>query len=129
MIALARRRRKVLGGGMRQAGVLAAAVVYAIDHHVDRLQEDHDNAKLFAEKIAKFEAFTPTFDTVDTNILFFEVAPEAGTAQSVCNAAAELGVLMLPTSQTTVRVVTHLGITRDDALTAIERFASESRTK
>ena len=127
MITLARRRRKVLGGGMRQAGVLAAAAIYALDHHVDRLQEDHNNAKLFAEKIAQFDAFTLKFDTVDTNILFFDVAPEFGTAQSVCNTTAERGVLMHPSSQTTVRVVTHLGITRDDVLTAIDRVMTREK--
>jgi len=127
MITLARRRRKVLGGGMRQSGVLAAAAVYALDHHVERLREDHDNAKLFAERIAGFDAFSPTFDTVDTNIVFFDVAPEFGNAQSVCQAAAKLGVLMHPTSQTTVRVVTHLGVTRNDVLTAIERLATIAR--
>lgn len=127
MTTLARRRRKVLGGGMRQSGVLAAAAIYALDHHIDRLQEDHDNAKLFAEKIADFAAFTPTFDTVDTNIVFFDVAPESGTAQSVCQEAARHGVLMLPTSQTTVRVVTHLGVTQNDVLTAIDRLATIAR--
>ena len=129
MIALARRRRKVLGGGMRQAGVLAAAAIYALDHHVDRLREDHENAKLFAEKIAAIDTFSPTFDTVDTNILFFDVAPEAGTAQSVCSAAAEFGVLMYPSSQTTVRVVTHLGITRNDVLTAIDRLVKSTKSE
>jgi threonine aldolase len=124
MIALARRRRKVLGGGMRQSGVLAAAAIYALDHHIGRLHEDHENAKLFAERIAKFNAFSPKFDTVDTNIVFFEVAPEVGTAQSVCRDAAELRVLMHPTSLTTVRVVTHLGITKDDVSVALERLAS-----
>ena len=122
MIALARRRRKVLGGGMRQAGVLAAAAIYALDHYIDRLREDHDNAKLFAERIAELDAFSLTFDTVDTNILFFDVAPETGTAQSVCQEAAKLGVLMHPSSQTTVRVVTHLGITQNDVLAAIDRL-------
>jgi len=120
MIELARRRRKVLGGGMRQAGVLAAAAIFALDNNVDRLQEDHDNAKLFAGKIAEFNAFSLKFDTVDTNILFFDVAPEAGTAQSLCREAASTGVLMHPTSHTTVRVVTHLGITPTDVLTAID---------
>ena len=124
MIALARRRRKVLGGGMRQAGVLAAAAIYALDHHVDRLREDHDNAKRFAKKIAELDAFSLTFDTVDTNIVFFEVAPEAGTAQSVCREAAKHGVLMHPASQTTVRVVTHLGITQNDVCVAIEKVFS-----
>ena len=122
MVTLARRRRKVLGGGMRQAGVLAAAAIYALDHNIDRLREDHDNAKRFAEKIAEFDAFSLKFDTVDTNILFFDVAPEVGTAQSVCKEAAKLGVLMHPTSQTTVRAVTHLGITQNDVLTAIDRL-------
>jgi len=125
MITLARRRRKVLGGGMRQSGILAAAAIYALDHHVDRLQEDHDNAKLFAEKIAEIDPFSPTFDTVDTNIFFFDVAPNAGTAQSVCRDAAELGVLLHPSSQMTVRVVTHLGITKNDVLNAIERMKSK----
>ena len=127
MIDLARWRRKVLGGGMRQSGVIAAAALFALENNIDRLRDDHENAKLFARRIAVFDAFSLTFEEVETNIVFFEVAKNIGTATTFCREAAELGVLMHPTSPSTVRVVTHLGVTQSDVLTAIDCFANKWR--
>ena len=125
MIDLARWRRKVLGGGMRQSGVIAAAALFAIENNVNRLREDHENAKLFARKIAEFDVFSLTFENVETNIVFFEVAKNIGTAATFCREAAELGVLMNPTSPTTVRVVMHLGVTQNNVLAALARFTGK----
>lgn len=127
MIDLARWRRKALGGGMRQSGVLAAAALFALENNVARLHDDHENAKLFAEKIAEFDAFSLTYENVETNILFFEVAPKVGSAETLCRKAATLGVLMNPTSATTIRAVTHMGISKTDVLAAIDRLATQWR--
>jgi threonine aldolase len=97
--------RKRLGGGMRQVGVLAAAGLYALDHHLERLAEDHEHARLLAEAIG----VDP--DTVDTNIV---VAPRPDAAAYVAAAAAE-GLRLSAVGPRTIRLVTHLDVTRADA--------------
>jgi threonine aldolase len=100
----ARVRRKRMGGGMRQVGVLAAAAVHALDHHVERLAEDHEHAKLLAEACGADPALT------ETNIVVVDV-PEA---TSVVAAAREEGVLLGAVGPTKVRMLTHLDVTRSD---------------
>ena len=81
----ARRHRKLLGGGMRQAGILAAAALYALEHHIERLAEDHAKAQVIAEAIRQLPtASNSPSDTVDTNIVIFEVAEHLGTAAEFC---------------------------------------------
>jgi threonine aldolase len=109
-IAEARVWRKRLGGGMRQAGVLAAAGVHALDHHVDRLAEDHEHARLLAEALG----VDP--ETVDTNI----VAVPRDDAAGYVARAAEAGVLVGTVGPRVVRLVTHLDVDR----AAVERAAS-----
>jgi len=104
-IAEARVRRKRLGGGMRQVGVLAAAGLHALDHHVERLAEDHARARLLAE------ACGVDPETVATNIVVLDRADAAGFVA----AAREAGVLVSAVGPTTVRVVTHLDIDQADA--------------
>ncbi|WP_148575087.1 threonine aldolase family protein [Nocardioides caldifontis] len=104
-IAEARVWRKRLGGGMRQVGILAAAGLYALDHHVERLAEDHEHARLLAEVCGVDPA------TVDTNIV---VVPMADPARVVA-AAREEGVLVSAVGATSLRLVTHLDVTRSDA--------------
>jgi len=104
-IAGARVWRKRLGAGMRQVGVLAAAGLYALDHHLDRLADDHEHARLLAEAVGLDPA------TVDTNIVVFERADAA----EFVRAAAEQGVRIATVGPTTVRLVTHLDVTRVDA--------------
>jgi threonine aldolase len=101
----ARVRRKRLGGGMRQVGILAAAGLHALDHHVDRLADDHAHARLLAEACGIDPA------TVDTNIV---VVPRDDAAAFV-DGAREGGVLVAPVGPRVVRLVTHLDITRQDA--------------
>ncbi|HET6167152.1 MAG TPA: threonine aldolase family protein [Marmoricola sp.] len=110
----ARVRRKRLGGGMRQVGVLAAAGMHALDHHVDRLAEDHEHARLIAEACGVDPA------TVPTNIVVVDVpsAPEAVAA------AAEHGVRIGAVGPTRVRLLTHLDITREDAEQAAKVLSS-----
>ncbi|QNN54747.1 aminotransferase class I/II-fold pyridoxal phosphate-dependent enzyme [Nocardioides mesophilus] len=100
--------RKRLGGGMRQVGMLAAAGLYALEHHLDRLAEDHEHARLLAEACGADPA------AVDTNIVVVDV-PDAA---AVVRAAADQGVLVSALGPTTVRLVTHLDVSREQAETA-----------
>jgi threonine aldolase len=104
-IAAARVRRKRMGGGMRQVGILAAAGLHALDHHLERLADDHAHARLLAESCG----LDP--ETVDTNIV---VVPRDDAAAFVAG-AREGGVLVAPVGPSTVRLVTHLDVTREDA--------------
>jgi threonine aldolase len=121
----ARRHRKALGGGMRQAGVLAAAALYALDHHVDRLADDHARARRFAEEVATCDGLSLVFPRTDTNLVIFQVSEAWGTAESFCAALRAEGVAMLPISRDRVRAVTHLEIDDRDldaALDAVRRL-------
>jgi threonine aldolase len=109
----ARRFRKMFGGGMRQSGLLAAAAIYALDHHVERLAEDHARAARLAEAIAVTEGLAIDPATVETNIVFFEVEAEGMTAPQFCGALEARAVRMLAMGPRRVRAVTHLHI--DDA--------------
>ncbi|HWJ83348.1 MAG TPA: GntG family PLP-dependent aldolase [Nocardioides sp.] len=113
-IAEARVRRKRLGGGMRQVGVLAAAGMHALDHHVERLADDHAHARLLAEAVGVDPA------TVDTNIVAFESDDAAGLVAR----AREQGVLIGAVGARTVRLVTHLDVSRQDAEAAAEVLAT-----
>ena len=101
----ARVRRKRMGGGMRQVGILAAAGLHALDHHVERLAEDHAHARLLAEACGIDPA------TVDTNI----VVVERGDAAAFVAAAAEQDVRVATVGPTAVRMVTHLDVSQPDA--------------
>jgi threonine aldolase len=116
----ARRVRKLFGGAMRQAGFLAAACLYAMDHHAERLAEDHANAKLLAAAVADTPGLTLVPPEVETNLVWFAVAPEMGTARQVAGRLMELGVLVAPLGETVVRACTHLDISRADCERAAE---------
>jgi threonine aldolase len=113
LIRQARRARKLFGGGMRQAGYLAAACVYAMDHHVERLAEDHANAGLIAEAVAAVPAFRLAPPRVETNLVWFEVDPAWGTGQQVAGRLRERGVLVSALNAQTVRACTHLDVSRE----------------
>jgi threonine aldolase len=104
----------MVGGGMRQVGVLAAAGVVALEQMLDRMQEDHDNARLLAEGIAEIRGLGLDPETVQTNIVFFDFASERMTAQQFCNSLNKAGVLMLALGSGRVRAVTHYGVERGD---------------
>jgi threonine aldolase len=108
-IRAARRLRKAMGGGMRQAGYLAAAGLYALDHHVERLRDDHRRARRLAERLAELD-WVDGLRPVQTNILIFDVKPPR-TAASVLSELARHGVLASPFGPQTVRFVTHLDFT------------------
>ncbi|RZL48263.1 MAG: aminotransferase class III-fold pyridoxal phosphate-dependent enzyme [Pedobacter sp.] len=100
--------RKVLGGGMRQAGFLAAAGIYALDHHIDRLAEDHKHAKALVNAL-KEANFVSSIMSAETNIVLFDVTPNY-KAEQVVKALEAKGVLCNSTSPKTIRFVTHLDI-------------------
>ena len=93
LIRQARRHRKALGGGMRQAGIIAAGALYALEHHIDRLAEDHANARILADAVRATPGLKLDPDIVDTNIVIFEVDPELGTAAAFCARLRDEGVL------------------------------------
>jgi len=110
LMEMARRHRKLFGGGMRQSGVLAAAALYALENHVERLREDHAHANLLAEMIKNAAGCRLTHADVETNILFFDVEPQVGSAIEVVSALRERGVLVLAESLQRIRVLTHLDV-------------------
>lgn len=112
-IKKARRIRKMFGGGMRQVGILAAGALYALDHHVDRLAEDHAHAQQLAEAVRDIPGVSLGSPTVDTNLLFIQIAPHQGTAQQLADQLKEQGILALPTATQTIRFVTHLDVSSE----------------
>jgi threonine aldolase len=121
-IAKARITRKLLGGGMRQAGVLAAAGLVALEETPKRLHLDHQNAKHLAEGLAKIPGVAIDPKKVVTNILIFDVAASGKTAADVVAELARQGILSGATGKTTIRMVTHFDVDRagiDRALAAI----------
>ena len=117
-IKQARRVRKVFGGGMRQAGYLAAAGIYALENNIKRLEEDHQHAKEIADALMK-KAFIGKIMPVETNIIIFEVTErysevtEGSIAKQFCNDLYQHDILCLPISETQVRMVTHMDITKE----------------
>lgn len=111
LIRQAKRVRKVFGGGMRQAGYLAAACIYALDHHVARLKEDHARARQLGEMVQSLPYVTGVLP-VDTNIVIFEVDKKV-TAVEVVNSMKQQRILAVPFGKHEVRLVTHLDISDD----------------
>lgn len=113
LIRQARRHRKVLGGGMRQAGIIAAGALYALEHHVDRLVDDHEHAQLLAQAIIDAPGLSLIGDRAETNMVIFEVPESWGTAADFVEALRQQQVWTLPVSRTRVRAVTHLDVSRE----------------
>ena len=118
-IARARRYRKMLGGGLRQAGILAAAGIVALQHMVDRLAEDHANAAKLAEAVAS-AGFAIDLSTVQTNIVIFDVSRMGVKAADFAAKLKKAGVLVSVFGEYRVRMVTHYGITAEDIATVTE---------
>jgi threonine aldolase len=114
----ARKIRKAFGGGMRQAGFLAAAGIYALDHHTGRLSEDHAHAQLLAETLALAD-FVEQVMPVETNIVIFKVSSGL-TAASVVSSLEEKGILCGTTGPDTIRFVTHLNVSPEMVAQAIK---------
>lgn len=118
MIRRARRVRKVLGGGMRQAGIIAAGALYALDHHIERLSEDHEKARVLADAIRETPGLILDPDIVDTNIVIFQVDPQLGTAAEFVARLKEQGVLLYDVGRHRLRAVTHLDVTMEQVQAA-----------
>jgi threonine aldolase len=114
-VARARKTRKMLGGGMRQAGVLAAAGLYAIDHHLKRLAEDHENARLLARALLDIPGIRVDLAKVQTNIVIADVKDHPLGEAGVAARAAENGVLFLAIGPGRLRLVTHLDVSKAQA--------------
>ncbi len=119
-IRKARRARKLFGGALRQAGIVAAAAVYAMENNVERLAIDHDNAKTLAREIAKIDGLSIQVDDVETNLVFFEVDPKLGNAAQLAAALLERGVKVGASGAQRLRACTHLDVCRDDVLKAAD---------
>jgi threonine aldolase len=124
----ARRFRKVFGGSLRQAGIVAAAAIHALENHVNRLADDHRNAALFASLVSDIDDVTVDSASVETNLVYFRISPNLGTAVQLAGALKSCGVLIGPSGGQTLRAVTHLDVTQDDIRQAAAAVAESITT-
>jgi threonine aldolase len=119
-VTQAKRNRKLFGGGMRQAGVAAAAALYALDHHIERLAEDHRHAQVLAQAIADTPCLRLHPPEVETNLVWFRVDPEFATAKETAALLKQHGVLVQAAGPHTLRACTHLDVSAAQAERAAE---------
>jgi threonine aldolase len=120
LVRRARRNRKLLGGGMRQAGVIAAGALHALRHHVDRLADDHRNARRLAEGLSRHRRLRFDLDRLHTNIVI-GIVSDGTPARSLVEQLGAAGVLCADLDERTVRFVTHLDVDSDAVDAAVER--------
>jgi len=118
----ARRIRKMLGGGMRQAGILAAAGIYALKYNISKIQEDHKKAKLIAEALSKVSWASIKPEKVVTNIIYFDTPGH--TASEIVEKLKTRGILSGASGGSTIRMVTHIDISMDDIKTVCSTIES-----
>jgi len=123
VIAQAVTARRRFGGAMRQSGILAAAGLYALDHNVARLADDHANARLFAERIARLPGVRLDLTTVQSNIVIWDMESNAPDATEIVAKAKAAGVLISALGARTVRAVTHMDVSGEQCLRAAEVLA------
>lgn len=123
-IERAHKFRKIIGGGMRQAGILAAAAMYALDNNIQRLTEDHRKAKYFAESISKLNSIDIDLSTVHTNIIIFRINKTDAEITVIRNEMKNRGVLFSDGSFGSIRAVFHLDVSMDEVKEAVEIFQS-----
>jgi len=116
------RFRKMFGGGMRQVGIIAAAGIYALEHHLERLKEDHQNAKRLGVGLKEFKGVSIDPRHVETNIVIFDIANAGMTAAQVAEAMKNEGVLIHAFGKTQIRLVTHLDVSAEDIEKALKVF-------
>ena len=122
IIRKAHRLRKVLGGGMRQAGMIAAAALHALDHHVERLADDHAHAQILARAVEETEGLGLESGPVETNLVWIAVDPGLGTAADVAARLRADGVLVSAPGPQVLRACTHLDVSREDVAFAADRI-------
>ena len=120
LITRARRARKVMGGSLRQAGIIAAGMIYALENHVDRLTDDHKRAKHFANEIAKVPGISIDLETVETNLVFFTIDPTRMTGDELQHRLEEQGVKLYSVGPNRLRACFHLDLSDNDVGRAIE---------
>lgn len=113
-IERSRKIRKIFGGGMRQAGILAAAGIYALENNVSRLSEDHENAKTLAIALQKTKTFDVDPDAVESNIVIFRLTDLSLTPATATEKLAMHGIKVFPFGANQLRAVTHLDVSKDD---------------
>jgi threonine aldolase len=121
------RYRKMFGGTMRQSGILAAAAIYALDHHVERLADDHAAAKKISGALSELRGIDIDPHAVETNIAYFDIDESHGDAASFCRRAESFGVRMLPIGPQRVRAVLHLDVSAnqvDEAIRILKKVAN-----
>lgn len=118
-IEQARRTRKMFGGGMRQVGILAAAGIYALEHNIDRLAEDHAHARYLAEEFDKLPGLSVDLETVQSNIVIVEIDPDVMSVETFASSLAERGVLCVPFGPTRVRFIPNLDTDTEDCRRAV----------
>src|SRR5439155_17053718 len=123
-ITRAVRVRRMFGGALRQSGILAAAGLYALDHHIPRLAEDHANARLIAERLAGLPGITLDLATVETNIIVLQLAPSLPDAAAITARAKDVGVLVSALGPRTLRAVTHRDVSRESCRRAADLLAA-----
>lgn len=126
-IQRARRFRKILGGGMRQAGIIAAGALYALENHVERLKEDHEKARAFAERVARNTVFQIDLENVQTNIVVIDITKTGKSTNEVLDLLREKGVLLTDANFTSIRAVTHLDVTAEQVSRAADIVATSFR--
>jgi threonine aldolase len=122
-ITEAHRLRKLYGGGMRQAGILAAAALYALENNLDRLSEDHANARWLATELATVRGISLDLEAVQTNIVIFDITETGRDVMQVVGELKQHGVLVVPFGGSRIRAVTHLDVTRQDIEKALQVFS------
>ncbi|MFH5805726.1 threonine aldolase family protein [Alienimonas sp. DA493] len=120
-IRSAQRARKIVGGACRQAGVIAATARYALAHHVERLAEDHENARTFWERVSAVDGVSG--EAPETNLVFFTLAPHLPTPRELCDRLRDRGALMEPAGPGRVRACTHLDVTAEQVRIAADAVA------
>ena len=121
-ISEARRARKVLGGGMRQAGIIAAAGIVALEQMVERLKEDHQNARHLAEGISRIPGLSIDLKRIQTNIIYFSRVADRMTDEEFLRMLLDKGIKFLSTGPSRFRMVTHYGISSEDIDVTVAAF-------
>ena len=126
-IEKARKMRKILGGGMRQAGIIAAPGIIALEQMIDRLEEDHTNARILADGISKIEGMQIELNRVQTNMVCYDTSDLGISAEAFTSKLKDFGILALPLTKNIVRMVTHRGIQKEQVTKTIETIETLSR--
>ena len=128
-IAEARRTRKILGGGMRQAGIIAAAGIVALGKMIDRIREDHDNAARLAKGIARIDGLSIDLARIQTNIVYFDITAKELAGEELAKQLGARGIRALSVAPGRLRAVTHYGISADDIDQALSALAGVVRSR